>query len=153
MVPSTLNVSGDLFADFDLLQRQLDELFGRRTWPSNIRSGGRSAFPAINMGTSSEAVEIYAFAPGIDPKKIEVSLDKGVLTIAGERGSDLPAESSKVNVYSRERFAGAFKRVVSLPNDVDPARVDAAYAHGVLRISVPKREASKPRRVEVQSAG
>ena len=153
MVPSTLNVSGDLFADFDLLQRQLDELFGRRAWPSNIRSGGRSAFPAINMGTSSEAVEIYAFAPGIDPKKIEVSLDKGVLTIAGERSSDLPAESSKVNVYSSERFAGTFKRVVSLPDDVDPARVDAAYTHGVLRISVPKREASKPRRVEVQSAG
>ena len=152
MYSSMSNVSGDLFADFELLQRQLDEMFGRRAWPSNIRTGARGAFPAINMGTSAEAVEIYAFAPGIDPKKIDVSLDKGVLTIAGERASDLPAESDKVNVYSRERFVGSFKRVVSLPDGVDPSRVDAAYSNGVLRISAPKRESSKPHRIEVQSS-
>jgi HSP20 family protein len=151
MYPSLTSFSGDLFAEFDTLQRQLEQLMGLRGWPSSIRATGRGAFPALNVGTTQDAVEIYAFAPGIDLKKLEVSVDKGLLTISGERADDLPQESDKVTVYARERFAGGFKRVVSLPADVDSSRVDAAYRNGVLRIAIPKHEAAKPRRVEVKS--
>jgi HSP20 family protein len=62
----------------------------------------------------------------------------------------VPAETDKVNVYAKERFAGAFKRVISVPEDVDPARASAQYRDGVLRITANRREEAKPRRIEVQ---
>jgi len=151
MYPALTSFSGDLFAEFDTLQRQLEQLMGLRGWPSSIRAAGRGAFPSVNVGTTEDAVEIYAFAPGIDLSKLEVSVDKGLLTISGERAVDLPEENDKVSVYARERFAGAFKRVVSLPENVDSARVDATYRNGVLRIAIPKHEAAKPRRIEVKT--
>jgi len=151
MYPSLTSFSGDLFAEFDSLQRQLDHLMGLRGWPSSIRAAGRGAYPAINVGSTEDAVEIYAFAPGIDRSRLEVTVDKGLLTVAGERASDLPEETDKVSVYTRERFAGAFKRVVSLPADVDSSRVEATYRNGVLRIAIPKLEAAKPRRIEVKT--
>jgi HSP20 family protein len=150
MYPSLTRFPGDLFADFEGLQRQMEQLFGASGWPSSIRAANRGAFPAVNVGTTEEAIEIYAFAPGIDPAKIDVSVDKGLLTIAGERVADTPQEDDKVSVYARERFVGAFKRVVSLPEDADSAKVDASYRNGVLRIVIPKREASRPRRIEIK---
>jgi HSP20 family protein len=150
MYPSLTRFPGDLFADFEGLQRQVEQLLGASGWPSSIRAASRGAFPAVNVGTTEEAVEIYAFAPGIDPAKVEVSVDKGLLTIAGERVADTPKENDKVSVYARERFVGTFKRVVSLPEDADSARVDASYRNGVLRIVIPRREASRPRRIEIK---
>lgn len=149
MYPSLTRFPGDLFADFEGLQRQFDQLFGLRGLPSSIRAAGRGAFPAINMGTTEESVEIYAFAPGIDPAKIDVSVDKGLLTIAGERAADTPRPDDKTTLYAQERFAGAFRRVVSLPDDVDTGRVEATYRNGVLKIVVPKRESSRPRRITI----
>lgn len=151
MYPSLTRFPGDLFADFDVLQRQVERLLGSSDWPSSIRASNRGAFPSVNLGVTADAVEIYAFAPGIDPATVEVSVDRGLLTIAGERASALPEESEKVNIYAAERFAGAFRRVVSLPDDADATRVEAAYRDGILRIVIPKREASKPRRVEIKS--
>lgn len=152
MYPSLTRFSGDLFAELDTLQRQMDSLFGLRSWPSSIRAANRGAFPALNVGMTGETVEIYGFAPGIDPSKLDVSIDKGLLTITGERASDLPEDSEKVNVYARERFDGAFRRVVSLPEDVDASRVSATYRDGILRIAVPKLEKAKPRRIDVAAA-
>jgi HSP20 family protein len=149
MYPSLTRFPGDLFAEFEGLQRQLDQLFGAKSWPSSIRAASRGAFPAINMGVTEAAVEIYAFAPGLDPAKLEVSVDKGLLTIAGERQADEPPAQG-VAVYADERFDGAFRRVLSLPEDADSSRVEAAYRNGVLRISIPKREATKPTRITVQ---
>jgi HSP20 family protein len=150
MYPSLTRFPGDLFADFEGLQRHLEQLLGVRGSPSSIRAAGRGAFPAINMGTTEHAVEIYAFAPGLDPSKVDVSVDKGLLTIAGERVSDLPDTPDTVSIFANERFAGGFRRVVSLPEDVDTAQVDATYRNGVLKIVVPKREASRPKRIEVK---
>jgi HSP20 family protein len=140
-----------MFDDFEALQRQVEQLLGNRGWPSSIRAAQRGAFPAINMGVTQDAVEIYAFAPGIDMGKLEVCVDRGVLTIAGERARDLPQESDKVSVYADERFGGAFRRAVSLPEDADSSRIEARYRDGILRITVPKRESARPRRIEVKS--
>jgi HSP20 family protein len=151
MFPSLTRFPGDLFAEMEGLQRQVEQLLGVRHAPSSIRAAHRGAFPAINMGVTQDAVEVYAFAPGIDPASIDVSVDKGLLTLSGERASDVPEESDKVSVYAQERFAGAFRRAISLPEDADTARVEASYRNGVLKIVIPKREASKPRRIEVKA--
>jgi HSP20 family protein len=148
MFPSLTRFPGDLFADFDGLQRQVEQLLGLRGVPSSIRAAGRGAFPALNVGTTPDAVEIYAFAPGLDPAKVDVSVDRGLLTVSGERAEENTADTD--TVYARERFAGSFKRVVSLPEDADTGRVEATYRNGVLKIVVPKREASKPKRIEIR---
>ena len=150
MFPSLTRFPGDLFPDLETLQRQVEQLFGSSSWPSSIRAAARGAFPALNMGVTADAVEIYAFAPGLDPKKVEVELEKGLLVISGERAAELPQESDKVTVYAAERFSGAFRRAISLPEDADSARVEASYRDGVLKVTVPKRESAKPRRVEVR---
>jgi HSP20 family protein len=152
LYPSLQRFHGDPFTDFDELQRQMERLFSPRG-SSSIRAVQRGTFPAVNIGVTPDAVEIYAFAPGIDPKSLDVSVDKGLLTIAGQRkGSVRDDRKEKLNVYSRERAEGEFRRVVSLPDDADPDRVNATYRNGVLHISIQKREASRPRRIEVKDA-
>ena len=139
-----------LFGDFDRLRRELDEISGWAGLPASIRSAAPGAFPAINIGNTPTSVEIYAFAPGIDPKQIDLTIDRGVLSISGERPSELPVEDNKVNVYGNERFAGAFRRAVSLPDDVDSTKVEANYRDGVLHISISRRESALPKRITVQ---
>lgn len=142
--------TGDVFTDFDAIQRQLAQMFTPLGLPASIRAVARGAFPPINIGTTASSAEVYAFAPGIDPAKLEVTIDSGLLTIAGERASELPQEENDaVTIYARERPVGAFKRVLSLPEDADPARMEARYRDGVLRISV-RREKVQPKAIEIK---
>ena len=150
MYPSLLSLPGDVFAQFDALQRQMDRLLGPRSSNSSIRAVERGSFPAVNIGSTPEAIEIYAFAPGIDASKLDVSVDKGLLTLAGERRVATP-EGAKSR-YASERFEGAFRRVVALPEDADPERVEASYRDGIVRVRVSRREATRPRRIEVRGA-
>lgn len=150
MYESLLRFPGDFFPEFDQLQREMERAFGGVGMPASIRAVGRGAFPPINIGSTPDTVEVYAFAPAIDPATLEVSVDKSLLTIAGERKAEVPAESEKVSVYANERFAGAFKRVVSLPEDADASRIEARYRDGLLHITVHRREETKPRRIEVK---
>ena len=136
----------DPFAELDLLQREMQQAL---EFSPNIRGLGRGGFPALNVGGTAQSVEIYAFAPGIDPKTLEVNLDRGVLTIAGERSDKLPGADEKTAVHIHERFSGRFRRVVSLPEDVDPDGVSADYRDGVLHVSVKRREEAQPRRISV----
>lgn len=144
-------MAGDVFADLDDFQRQIQQLLGLASRAnSNIRSVAVGTFPALNVGNTPEATEVFAFAPGIDPASIDVSIDKGVLTIAGERRpTTANGEAGKQTVYASERSQGAFRRVVSLPDDADPTQVEASYSNGVLRVRIQKRETSRPRRIEI----
>lgn len=148
---SSLRIPGDMFADFDQLQRQLRRVFSPTYSSGSIRATAGGDFPPINIGSTADTVEIVAFAPGIDPKSVQLSIDKGLLVVAGERTGTIPEGDDRLSVYAQERFAGAFRRVISLPEDADPARAEATYRDGFLRISVKKRESSKPRRIEVQA--
>ena len=139
--------SRDLFAELDRLQRDVQQAFDLSP---TIRGFGRGGFPALNVGGTPQAVEVYAFAPGLAPESIEVQLDRNLLTIAGERRPILPADDRKSAVHINERFDGAFRRVVSLPQDVDPNGVSADYRDGVLHVTVKRLESSQPRRIAVQ---
>jgi len=136
----------DIFDELDTLHRQLQRAFDVE--PS-IRGIGRGGFPALNIGTTPQSVELYAFTPGLDPATIEVNLERGVLTVAGERKDDLASDQQQAAVHINERFAGRFRRVVNLPDDVDPNGVSAEYRDGVLHVSVKRRESVQPRRISV----
>lgn len=136
----------DVFAELDRLQREMQSALD---YSPNIRGIGRGGYPALNVGSTPTSVEIYAFAPGMDPATIDVQLERGVLTIAGERKSQRPADDTRTTLHVNERFEGRFRRVVSLPDDADPAAVSADYRDGVLHVSVKRRESTQPRRIEV----
>lgn len=139
----------ELFPDLERLQRELSSALA----PSpQIRGLGRGGYPALNVGLTPESVEVYAFAPGLDPASIAVDLERGVLSLSGERASALPraGEDGKTSVHQNERFAGRFRRVVSLPDDIDADAVSARYRDGVLRVSIPRRAPQQPRRIDVQ---
>jgi HSP20 family protein len=137
----------DVLAELDRLQRDVQQSYD--VSPS-IRGLGRGAYPALNVGGTAQSVEIYAFTPGIDPATLEVNLDRGVLTIAGERKATLPSQDAKTSVHINERFVGRFRRVLTLPDDADPNGVSASYRDGVLHVSVKRRESAQPRRINVQ---
>lgn len=145
-----MGMSGDLWGEMARLQRELDQLF-RPGGASGIRAMSRHNFPVINVGSTPDAVEVLALAPGLAPGDFEVSVDKGLLVISGERKSELPqqGQGDGINLYAQERFAGSFKRVVSLPDDVDAQNVQATCKDGLLRIRVPRQESARPRRIEV----
>ena len=92
-------------------------------------------------------MDVYLFAPGIDPKTLEISIQQNLLAVSGKR--DLRAEE-EANYYRQERFSGEFRRVISLPEDVDPEQVQAKYVDGIVRIGVQRRESARPRQIEVQ---
>jgi len=148
-----MSTSGDLWGEMSRLQRELDQLFSPRA-SSGIRAMPRHNFPVINVGSTNEAVEVLALAPGMTSADFEVSVDQGLLVITGERKSDLPQAPAKagakaMTLYAQERFSGRFKRVVSLPDDVDAEQVQASCKNGLLRIRVPRQGAAMPRRIEV----
>jgi HSP20 family protein len=140
----------DVFAEFDQIQRAMEQVLGPLGMPASIRAVARGTFPTINIGTTPTSIEVFAFAPGIDPAKLELTVDRGVLTVAGERARELPEESDKVSVYARERPAGPFKRVLSLPEDADPMRMEARYRDGVLRVSIQRRAPAQPKAIEIK---
>ena len=139
--------SRDVFSEMDRLQREMRRAVD--TMSPSIR-GLAQGYPALNVGTTPSSVEIYAFAPGLDPEKVQIDLDRRVLTIAGERPSAIGGRDDASTAHINERFAGRFRRVVSLPDDIDPNAVDASYRDGVLQISVKRRGTPQPRRITVQ---
>lgn len=139
--------SSDLFEPLERLRREMDALFTDWAGPLGIRAPALGAYPPVNVGTTPKQVDVYVFAAGMDPKSLDVSLEQNLLTVAGEREAEPPQE---VHVYRRERFGGRFRRVITLPEDIDPDKVHAAYKDGVLRITVERKEELQPRRIEVK---
>jgi HSP20 family protein len=139
--------TSDLLSELGRLQRQYQK-FSNAT--SSIRGFGRTEFPALNIGGTPESLEIYAFAPGLDPASIDVTVERGVLSLSGERKPGVLEDSKNRSVHINERFAGPFRRAISLSDDVDPTQVTAKYNDGILCISVKRRASAQRRQIEIQ---
>ena len=140
------SMPGSLYDELWRLQQEVDELFGSWSSPLGIRSLPRGSFPAVNVGQTPERVDVYLFAPGIDPKSLDISMQQNLLTVSGKRELKVEEEAS---YYRQERFAGEFRRVISLPEDVDPERVQAKYVDGIVQIGIQRRESARPRQIEI----
>lgn len=147
MFGSLSSFEGGLLDEFRRMEREMDQLFGAGPWPTGIRSVARGSYPPINIGSTQNQVDIYLFAAGVNPKSLDINIHQNLLTIDGERR--LITEEG-ADYYRKERFDGAFHRVVTLPDDVDPDKVDASYRDGVLHITIQRRESAKPRQIEVK---
>lgn len=140
------------FRELDWMRQMMDELF-QNVAVSDIRSVPRGTFPMVNVGTTADAVRIYVFAPGIDPKDLGVSIQDNVLILSGKR--ELPAKSAEGDqwpaFYRRERVGGEFSRAIALPDGLDNEAVEARARNGVLEINLPKREELQPRKIEIKA--
>jgi len=145
---------GSLFASFDgsaldemrRIETELNRIFERVPSSTGIRSARPGAFPPINVGFTPERVDVYMFAAGLDPAKVDITIQQNVLAVSGIR--EVPVDAS-ADYYRKERFEGEFRRVVTLPDDVDPERVEARYRDGVLQITLQRREAARPRQISI----
>src|SRR4051812_9697243 len=147
MITSFGNLDAPLFREFQRLEQELDELFtGGTPWAGGIRSLPPGTFPAVNVASSADAVTVYVFAPGIDAKSLDISLQQNVLTVVGRREA---SQEASATYYRNERFEGEFRRVIALPEDVDADKVEASYRDGIVEIRVQRHEASRPRRIEI----
>ena len=105
--------------------------------------------PAVDIREEADKFVIHADIPGVKPENIEVSMEAGVLTVKGEKESEVKTEKEG---YKRvERVSGSFYRRFSLPDSADGDAINAKCKHGVLEIVIPKREAIKPKRINVTS--
>ncbi|URV26071.1 Hsp20/alpha crystallin family protein [Burkholderia gladioli] len=157
---TTYRFGAGLFGEFDRLQRQMSGLLAAPSFAAAARSGRFDSFPPINIGASDEAIEIVVAAPGMQASDFDLSIDKGLLTITGERreaqaGPAAPqaegeAPRAAARVLARERFSGRFRRAVELPSNADANDIQARYEDGCLRIRIAKRAASQPRSIQVQ---
>lgn len=143
----THSLEGGLFDTFRRLEREMDELFGADPRLMSIRSVARGTFPDVNVGTTADRVDVYLYAAGVDPKALDITIQKNLLTVVGARPEK---ELKNANFYRKERYAGDFRRAIALPDDVDPERIEASYKDGILHVTVQRREAAKPRQIQVK---
>lgn len=104
--------------------------------------------PSVDISEDDKAFTLLADIPGVEPKDIEISMEKGVLTIKGERQSENVEE--KENYRRVERQSGQFYRRFTLPDSADADRIEAKSVHGVLIVTIPKQEVAVSRRIEVK---
>lgn len=147
MLPRIDGFESGLFNEFRRLEREMDQLFEAGFWPNSMRSDVSNNYPPINVGVTPEQVDLYLFAAGVKPEALDISIDENRLSIKGERR--LERDEVK-NHFRKERYDGAFHKVVTLPDDVDADKVEARYENGVLHIVIQRRESSKPRQITVQ---
>ena len=109
--------------------------------------------PAIDVVERRDAYLIALEVPGVDPSTIDVSFEQNVLTVRGSKpmGFELDKDN-ELRVYSAERVVGNFERSVRLPDFVDGEKIEAAFQHGVLFLTVPKMQAAQPRRISIKTA-
>jgi HSP20 family protein len=105
--------------------------------------------PAVDIKEEDDSYVVHADIPGIDPNNIELNMENGVLTLRGERKSEI--REDKDNYHRIERITGSFYRRFTLPDTADSENISARYKDGVLEVRVPKQEKALPRRIEVQS--
>ncbi|WP_148043375.1 Hsp20/alpha crystallin family protein [Flexivirga caeni] len=128
----------DSISDFDALARNL----------LGMREGSARSpqFMPIDLYRVDDHFVLHADLPGMDPGSIDVNVERGVLTLTAHR---TPPPENDVQWLASERFAGVYRRQVSLGDEIDTERIEASYDNGVLNLIIPLHERAKPRRIQV----
>jgi HSP20 family protein len=134
----------------DMLHRDLDRLAARRIPGADSDAAVTDWVPAVDIIEEKERFVLRADVPGVDPADIEVSMDAGVLSVAGQRNQE--ARDEDAGLQRMERVTGRFFRRFSLPDTADAEHVKAQCRNGILEVSIPKLPEVRARRIEVEAA-
>jgi HSP20 family protein len=127
------------------LNRALDEAFATK--------GGETArvwVPAIDLIETKDAYLVRAELPGIARENIDITFERNVLTISGQKSTMLEAKDQELRVFAAERVTGSFSRSLRMPEHIDGERIQAEHKDGLLTVTIPKVEMAQPRRIEVK---
>ncbi|NNG05399.1 MAG: Hsp20/alpha crystallin family protein [Inquilinus sp.] len=142
--PGFLTGNGEL-DPFRSLQREMERLFsdfGRGfAWPSLAVEAEGAVLPQLDVSESDDGLTVTAELPGMEEKDIEVDLTNNVLTLRGEKKTE--REEKKADFHLRERSYGSFSRSIPVPFEVDAEQVKAAFAKGVLKVTLPRPPEAK----------
>jgi len=134
----------------DMLHRDLDRLAARHIPAGDSDAVVTDWVPAVDIIEEKERFVLRADLPGVAPADIEVSMDAGILTVAGQRAQE--ARSDDAGLQRMERASGRFFRRFSLPDTADAENISAQCRNGILEVSIPKQPQVQARRIEVQAA-
>ena len=137
------------FEELDRLQQEMNRLFSSYTGERIRRAVGFGVFPPMNVSEDADNLYVRAELPGVNPEEIEISVEGDNLTLRGERR--LPEIQAGVNYHRREREAGRFRRIITLPARINPEGVEAAFKNGVLKIVLPKAVEARAKQVKVKT--
>jgi HSP20 family protein len=134
------------------LHRQLDQVFNRTSDTAEVASAPSvSWIPRVDIYEEAQRFVVLADVPGVDAKDIDITAEKGVLTIRGERRAE--KKETEKNGYERiERTSGSFLRRFTLPDSANTESITAKQTNGVLEVSIPKHAQVQPRRTSVNAA-
>lgn len=139
---------GDVWSEMDRLNEEMNRMFDRYGYRDRLR-GWAPSYPALDLWQDDDNLYIEAELPGMKLEDLEIYVSgDNQLSIKGSR--EVPQEEG-TSWHRRERAYGDFTRTISLPSPVDADKVHASLKYGVLTITLPKVEATKPRRIEVKS--
>lgn len=143
----------DPFRDLRTLQEEVNRLFSTNLTRSFDDQGiGRGAWaPSVDIYENKDQIVLEAELPGMNQEDFDLSIENNVITLRGERKFDKTEETD--NYHRVERSYGAFTRSFTLPQTVSPEGATAEYNNGVLRVTLPKREDTKARRIQVSGTG
>jgi HSP20 family protein len=127
----------------------VDRLFD--TFFGGERDTARRWIPPMDLVEADDHFVLKADLPGLGEGDVNIELQDGTLTISGERRAE--HEQQERGWYRIERAFGSFNRSLTLPDGIDPERVEASFSHGVLEVRIPKPEERKPRRISISSSG
>lgn len=138
------------FHEAEVLQREMNRFFsdywGGRTPAEEVITG--SWTPAVDIFEDADHFQVAVALPGLTQSDVKVNIENNVLTISGERKLE---NEDKRDKYTRiEQFYGSFTRTFTLPNTIDAGKVEAKMDKGVLLVTLPRREETKPRAIEVK---
>ena len=132
------------------LRHRVNQMFSDMFYPATVENQDLNQWswnPVVDIYENDESIVIKAELPGVDKKNIRIDVKDRLLTLKGERSTE--KEVKEESFYRRERAFGSFQRVFTLPVDVDPDKIAATYADGLLKIEIPKPETQKPKQITV----
>lgn len=137
------------FDELDRIRREMDRL-SEGLSRGLFGEPAAGVFPLTNVTEDTENYYVRAELPGLKADDLDISVTADTLSLAGER--KLPAEDENALYHRRERDAGRFSRIISLPARVDTARVEARCTDGVLTVTLPKAEEAKPKQISIKAS-
>jgi HSP20 family protein len=135
------------FAELEQLRRQIGRMVDEFSGTPSL-SGRAGVFPAVNVSENRENYYLRAELPGVVAADLDIQATGKTISVAGER--KIAGADENTRYHRREREAGKFSRVISLPDDIDPDQVKANMTDGVLTVVVPKAEKAKPHQITVK---
>ena len=141
------------FSDMVTLRQAMDRLFEDSfVRPTRFTSlFGEGAEMPIDIYQTDEDVVVKASVPGIKPEEVEITITSDTLTIKGETKTE--EEVKKENYFRKERSYGAFSRSILLPSSLQTDKAEATFENGVLTLTIPKAEESKPKQIKIKPKG